>query len=87
MNSKTLNKAITTFLAFIFIALPSFVFAQAESINPGSENIFRAYDKIFVVVLVLFTILVGIKLVLIYLERRLKRLEKKVGSNSSDQVT
>lgn len=60
-------------VVFFFLLNTNLIFASdvASSI-PTSGN------KFFVVVSILFTILIGIFLLLIYVERRLNKLEKNV---------
>ena len=54
--------------------LPVFAYAQE---NANTADGMRANGKIYVVVLVISTIFVGIILFLIYLERRIRKIEKK----------
>jgi|GEM_PF-1797220 len=42
----------------------------------GSRSFFESNNKIFVVVMVLATILIGIFIVLFFLERKIKRIER-----------
>ena len=60
-------------LLFALLLSPVFCLAQEPS---DVDNLFLSHNKIYVVVLVLSTIFVGIILTLIYLERRIKKLEK-----------
>ncbi len=53
---------------------PLFSFAQA---NANTADGMRANGKIYVVVLVISTIFAGIILFLIYLDRRIKKIEKE----------
>ena len=50
--------------------------------NPEMASGLRASGKIYVVVLVLATIFAGIIAFLIYLERRLHRIERELGGKS-----
>jgi hypothetical protein len=65
-------------LLLALLLAPLFCLAQGPS---EADQIFESHNKIYVVVLVLSTIFVGIILTLIYLERRIKKLEK------SQQIT
>lgn len=55
--------------------------AQAQTDNPDMASELRSSGKIYVVVLVLATIFAGILAFLIYLERRVSRLERDIRSN------
>jgi len=63
-------------LAVIALLLPVWGFAQ-DSTAATAEGM-RANGKIYVVVLVISTIFVGIILFLIYLERRIRKIEKNL---------
>lgn len=60
-------------LVFILGCIPFLSAAQTQS---GARTFFESESKIYVVVMVLTTILIGIFLVLFYLERKLKKLEQ-----------
>lgn len=55
--------------------------AQAQTDAPDMASDLRSSGKIYVVVLVLATIFAGILAFLIYLERRVSRLERDIRSN------
>lgn len=72
---------------FRYLACPLFllliqtsVFAQS---SPEMATGLRASGKIYVVVLVLATIFAGIIAFLIYLERRIARLERETGHQNN----
>ncbi len=71
----SLKTKIALFIAFL---LPNFVHAQ-NAVEPTTG--LYANGKIYVVVLVISTIFVGIILFLIYLERKIKSLEKRNNNN------
>lgn len=62
-------------LAIMAILLPAFSFAQDST---ATADGMRANGKIYVVVLVISTIFVGIILFLLYLERRIRKIEKNL---------
>jgi uncharacterized membrane protein YcjF (UPF0283 family) len=59
-----------------FLILFSFVLFAQDSSNVAMADTFRSNGKIYVVVAVILTILAGIVLYLVRLDRRLSRLEK-----------
>jgi CcmD family protein len=61
------------FLLFFITAI-----AQAQSEGPQMADQFREQGKIYVVISVIAIIFLSIVFFLIYLERKLKRLEKEV---------
>lgn len=73
---------IRIFLLSLFIILAQIqaFAAEAESQTPDMATGLRSSGKIYVVVLVLATIFAGILAFLIYLERRVKRLEQDIQS-------
>jgi len=70
---KSFTPLKRTGLLLALLLSPLFSLAQEPS---AIDSFFDAHNKIYVVVLVLSTIFVGIILTLIYLERRIKKLEK-----------
>lgn len=64
------------FSVFLLMAVPAQLLAQTMQGDASSAGL-AANDKIWVVVLVLATIFAGIIAFLIYLDRRLQKLEKK----------
>ena len=71
-------------LTLLLLAAQLSAFAQdtvsgAASASPDMAEGLRSSGKIYVVVLVLATIFAGIVAFLIYLERRLSRLERSIG--------
>lgn len=57
------------------LALLPFLGSAQDQI--GSRAFFESNSKIYVVVMVLATILIGIFIVLFYLEKKIKKLEKE----------
>ena len=70
-----------TFLLMVFTQVNS-IAQTAVADNPDMATSLRASGKIYVVVLVLATIFAGIIAFLIYLERRLHRIERELGGKS-----
>ena len=65
------------FLSLLMLLLSVSAFAQnAAADNPQMASELRSSGKIYVVVIVLTTIFAGIIAFLIYLDRKLSRLEK-----------
>lgn len=64
-----------TFLVILTLLMPAFSFAQDST---ATAEGMRANGKIYVVVLVISTIFVGIILFLIYLEKRIRKIEKNL---------
>lgn len=69
----------TVLLSLYCLLAPFFCIAQETS---SIDNLFESNNKIYVVVLVLSTIFVGIILTLVYLELRIKKLEKNQRSKN-----
>lgn len=66
-------------IVFILNFLPfKNIFAQSESPSDAAGDFLRQSDKLYVVISVLLTIFVGIIIFLIYQERKISRLEKKI---------
>jgi len=63
-------------LSLVLLFIPG-VGRAADAAPVKMDDALWSNGKIYVVVLVLFTIFLGIILTLLYLERRIKRLEKK----------
>ncbi len=64
-------------LTFVLLILSTLTYAQdSVAQNPDMASSLRSSGKIYVVVLVLATIFAGIIAFLIYLERRLSRMER-----------
>ncbi len=68
MRNKSIRILLLTVLSVLTFSLRS---------QAGVMDAFEGNDKIYVVVLVLATIFAGIIAFLIYLERKMARLEKK----------
>ena len=68
-TSFSLRKCILTLL----LLLPAFAHAQDR---PEMADTFRANGKIYVVVLVICTIFAGIILFLVFLDRKIRKLEQ-----------
>lgn len=69
------------FLGFLFslliFVLPKFGFAADQvSVPVKMDGTLWSNGKIYVVVMVIFTIFLGIILTLLYLEKKIKKLEK-----------
>lgn len=65
---------LRAFLAFILVLITTCAYAQNE--QPEMADTMRAEGKIYVVVLVLATIFAGIVAYLVYLDRKINKLEK-----------
>mgnify|MGYP000742316132 CR=1 FL=1 len=65
-------------LFLVFLTL--FLFSENVSAQTQNSDFIRSTGKIYVVVTVLTVILIGIFAFLIYLERRINKLENLVGS-------
>jgi hypothetical protein len=63
-------RRLSIFTAFIFLSL----LAQAQ--NAEMADVMRGNGKIFVVIAVMLTILLGVVIYLIRLDRKISRLEK-----------
>lgn len=64
------------FLPILLLSMPCFA---AEDVVPFKmDKMLWSNGKIYVVVLVIVTIFVGIILTLIYLERKMKKLERQI---------
>lgn len=63
-------------LYYLLLCFAVSIFAP-DAYGQGSGSFFEANSKINVVVLVMVTIFIGIIVFLIYIERRLHKLEKK----------
>jgi hypothetical protein len=64
------------FSTFFLLLLTFFAFAQKEKVEMADT--FRSDGKIYVVVAVILTILAGIIIYLIRLDRKISRLEKEI---------
>lgn len=62
--------------SILVLILSIFPFLSNAQEKIGSRAFFESNSKIYVVVMVLTTILIGIFIVLFFLERRIKKLEK-----------
>ena len=65
--------------SIVLLLINSFAFAQDTASTTESATGMRSEGKIYVVVAVVVTILLGLFLYLISLDRKLTRLEKKNG--------
>jgi hypothetical protein len=75
MLKKTKSFVFTALLSFISITL----FAQEEGGKAEMADTMRSNGKIYVVVAVCLTILIGLLLYLIRLDRKISKMEKSVG--------
>ncbi|MEJ7735879.1 MAG: CcmD family protein [Chitinophagaceae bacterium] len=84
-------KKVYSFLILLLWLLPGTAcFAQneiASNENLQMANGLRASGKIYVVVVVVVTILLGFVLYLIHLDRKISRLEKEPGSSAVSSET
>ena len=67
------DKMNTIIAAIALTFLPSLLFAQKHSAEMADN--FRGEGKINIVILVIVTIFIGIIIYLVYLDRKIKRLE------------
>lgn len=70
------KRSLAAFLFPILFLLPKFSLAVDTS-PVKMDDLMWSNGKIYVVVLVAFTIFLGIIITLVFLERRIKKLEKK----------
>ena len=76
---RTLTRCLHFFLVFLLLVDQIPAFAQnTAATSPDMAEGLRTSGKIYVVVLVLATIFAGIIAFLIYLERKIARLERDV---------
>lgn len=71
---------IKRFLSSLFI-LAAMVMAAQETVNaegPKMADTFRSEGKIYVVISVISIIFIAIVLFLVYIERKLKKIEEKI---------
>lgn len=67
-----------TFLSTILFLVSSFVFAQNGSQPVDMADTMRSNGKIYVVIAVILTILAGIIIYLIRLDKKMSKLEKEL---------
>ena len=73
-----MNKLKRTALLIAFCIMNAFVFAQDKNVKAEDPTDFmRSEGKLYVVMAVVVTILVGIFIYLVNLDRKIKKLEKK----------
>jgi multisubunit Na+/H+ antiporter MnhB subunit len=63
--------------ALLLLICSTLLYAQDKPDNSGFGNIMRSNGRIYVVVAVLVTILLGLILYLVRLDRKISRLEKE----------
>ena len=68
-----MNKQTVLLGLFSFFLLPAAVFAQSDS-----PDFMRSIGKIYVVVAVIVAIFIGLVIFLVYLDRRLTKLEQQI---------
>jgi heme/copper-type cytochrome/quinol oxidase subunit 2 len=56
-----------------------FCTSQAQVVNPDNADVMRSNGKIYVVVAVCLTILMGLFLYVFLIDRKIRRMEKKEG--------
>ncbi|HVZ25318.1 MAG TPA: hypothetical protein VG842_04660 [Sediminibacterium sp.] len=61
------------------LLLPVISIAQMPVTNPESADFMRSNGKIYVVVAIVLTILLGLFVFLISLDRKIRRMEQKAG--------
>ncbi|RYY27262.1 MAG: CcmD family protein [Chitinophagaceae bacterium] len=66
-------------LAILLLLMNCFLFAQQTVTEDGAATGMRSEGKIYVVVAVVVTILAGLILFLVRLDRKISRLEQKKG--------
>lgn len=71
-QKQTKTGSLRKYLLTLLLLLPMFGYAQ----RPEMADTFRSNGKIYVVLLVICTIFAGIILFLVYLERKIKKLEQ-----------
>lgn len=67
--------------SLVLVGLLASLFTYAQG-QPETEDFFLSNNKIYVVVLVLTTIFIGLFLVLIFLERKIKKIERNQRSGN-----
>lgn len=72
VNNQPMNRIALTLLAAFFLNFPAY--SQAD----GSADFMRSTGKIYVVVAVIAMVFIGIIFFLIYLDRKLTRLEDQI---------
>jgi len=65
----------------IFTTLLLCLFSLTASAQFGEPDFFRSIGKIYVVVAVIIAIFIGIVIFLIYLDRKLTKLENQINEN------
>jgi CcmD family protein len=76
LKFDAMNKRISLFLAFLFAA-----FSKGLAQAPAGDDFMRSMGKMYVVVAAILVIFLGIILFLVYLERRLTKLENQTKQN------
>jgi hypothetical protein len=71
---KLVNSLTSSFFFFLFITIPSFIFAQDNSVEMA--DVMRGNGKIYVVVAVVSVILLGLLIALISIDKKVKKLER-----------
>jgi CcmD family protein len=64
----------------LFVLLTTIAHAQENVANPGNADLMRSNGKLYVVVAVVITILVGLFFYVFNLDRKISRMEKGVKS-------
>lgn len=75
MNEKIKSKLYACLL-LLFVFFPKFSMAANPDVVK-MDDLMWSNGKIYVVVLVVFTIFIGVMLTLLYLERKIKKLENE----------
>jgi len=76
MKNKTSKNSLITRCKYLLTLLLLLPFLSHAQQNTEMADTFRSNGKIYVVVLVICTIFAGIILFLVFLERKIKRLER-----------
>ena len=64
-------------VAVLLLVLLQFVVHAQTVVNPDSADLMRSNGKIYVVVAIVITILLGLFLYLVNLDRKISKMEKK----------
>ncbi|HKZ67509.1 MAG TPA: hypothetical protein VJ111_14180 [Chitinophagaceae bacterium] len=72
-----MQKIKTIFSFFILMLVTIFVQAQEETAKTGFGETMRSSGRIYVVIAVILTILIGLILYLVRLDKKIRKLEKE----------
>ena len=71
-----MKETISCIFTFLFLLTQNLLFAQSSH-----DQFMRSNGKIYVVIGVLISIFIGFVIFMIFMERRLKKLEKELNEN------